>query len=219
MKKYSYVFFDLDGTLTDPFEGITKAVQIALLHFGINEPDRENLRRFIGPPLRESFARFYGIPKEKIEEAVAAYREYFSVTGIFENELYKGIPTLLQKLNEKGVRILLATSKPEPFARRITEHFGIDVYFYEQCGSDFEGKYETKAQVVARALEVSGAEPSEVLMVGDRMHDVMGAKENGIDCAGVTYGYGGRRELEDAGADMIYETVAELSDALILKYT
>lgn len=219
MKKYSYIFFDLDGTLTDPFEGITKAVQTALLHFGINEPDREKLRSFIGPPLRDSFARFYGIPKEKLEDAVAAYREYFSVTGIFENAVYDGIPELLSALKEKGVRVLLATSKPEPFARRITEHFGIDAYFFEQCGSDFEGRYETKAQVVAHALEACGADPREVLMVGDRMHDVMGAKENGIDCAGVLYGYGDRRELEDAVADMIFESVAELSEALLCKYT
>ena len=219
MKKYSYIFFDLDGTLTDPFEGITKAVQIALLHFGINEPDRENLRRFIGPPLRESFNRFYNIPKDKVEEAVSAYREYFSVTGIFENEVYAGIPELLRALGEKGVRVLLATSKPEPFARRITEYFGIDAYFFEQCGSDFEGKYETKAQVVAHALKVCGAEPCDVLMVGDRMHDVIGAKKNGIDCAGVLYGYGDRAELEGAGADMIFESVAQLSDALLSKYT
>ena len=217
MKEYPYVFFDLDGTLTDPYEGITKSVQRALLHFGIDEPDREKLRRFIGPPLRDSFARFYGIESGRLEEAVNAYREYFSVKGIFENELYEGVEQLLEALVRKNVKMLLATSKPEPFAKRITEHFGIDKYFFAQCGSDFEGKYETKAQVIERALSICGAQRSEVLMVGDRMHDIIGAKENGVDSAGVLYGYGDREELEGAGADMIFASVDELKAALLSK--
>ena len=199
MKEYPYVFFDLDGTLTDPYEGITKSVQRALLHFGIDEPDREKLRRFIGPPLRDSFARFYGIESGRLEEAVNAYREYFSVKGIFENELYEGVEQLLEALVRKNVKILLATSKPEPFAKRITEHFGIDKYFFE------------------RALSICGAQRSEVLMVGDRMHDIIGAKENGVDSAGVLYGYGDREELEGAGADMIFASVDELKAALLSK--
>lgn len=215
MKKYSCVLFDLDGTLTDPYEGITKAVQRGLLHFGIDEPNREKLRVFIGPPLRESFVKYYPVPKERVEEAVSAYRSYFSVTGLFENKLYDGTVELLRALYDNGVRILLATSKPEPFARRITEHFGIDVYFYDQCGSDFEGKYETKAQVVAHAIEKCGIPSSDILMVGDREHDVIGAKANGIDCAGVLWGYGDRDELESAGADMIFENISALRDALL----
>ncbi len=213
MKKYKCVLFDLDGTLTDPYEGITKSVQRALLHLGINEPDRQNLRRFIGPPLRESFARYYEVPAEKTEEAISAYREYFSVTGLFENELYSGIDAFLSELKNSGVKILLATSKPEPYAKRITEHFGLARYFYEQCGSDFAGKHETKAQVVARALELCGEDKVDVLMVGDRMHDIIGAKENGIDSAGVLWGYGDRAELEGAGADMIFECVADMHRA------
>ncbi len=215
MKKYKCVLFDLDGTLTDPYEGITKSVQIALAHMGKDEPDRQKLRRFIGPPLRESFVKYYGIPHQRVEEAISAYRAYFSVIGLFENEVYDGIAELLSALRESGVKILLATSKPEPFAVRITEHFGLTEYFYAQCGSDFAGKHESKAQVVARALELSGEDKADVLMVGDRMHDIIGAKENGIDSAGVLWGYGERTELEAAGADMIFESVAELQRALI----
>ncbi len=216
MKQYKCVLFDLDGTLTDPYEGITKSVQGALAHLGIDEPDRQKLRRFIGPPLRESFARFYNVAPDRIEEAISKYREYFSVTGLFENDMYDGIEPFLCELCERGMKILLATSKPEPYARRITEHFGLTEYFFEQCGSDFEGKYESKAQVVARALELCGEDKADVLMVGDRMHDIIGAKENGIDSAGVLWGYGDRRELVGAGADIIFETVFDMRRAFEL---
>ena len=215
MKKYGCILFDLDGTLTDPYEGITKSVQRALLYFGCEVSDRRELKKFIGPPLRGSFMRYYSIPEDQVERAVEEYRKYFSVTGLFENEIYDGISELLAELCESGVRVLLATSKPEPFARRITKYFNIDKYFFEQCGSDFEGKHETKAQVVARALSVCGVDRSDVLMVGDRMHDVKGAKENGIDCAGVLWGYGDRAELEEAGADMIFESVSDMRAALL----
>ncbi len=215
MKQYKCVFFDLDGTLSDPYEGITKSVQGALLSLGINEPSRENLRRFIGPPLRESFARYYGVPADKIEEAIREYRAYFSNKGIFENTLYIGIDSFLSELSRNGTRILLATSKPEPYAKRITEHFGISKYFYEQCGADFEGKLDTKAQVVAEALRLCGMDKSEILMVGDRCHDIIGAKENGIDSAGVLWGYGTREELEEHGADMIFESIEDMRGELL----
>ncbi len=213
MKDYKCVLFDLDGTLTDPFEGITKSVQSALLKYGIEEPDREKLRVFIGPPLRESFARYYGVPSDKIEQVIAYYREYFSVKGLFENEVYEGIDAFLRELHARGTKILLATSKPEPYAKRITEHFGLSKYFFDECGADFEGKCETKAQVVARALERCGCDRSDVLMVGDRCHDIIGAKENGIDSAGVLWGFGDRAELEGAGADMIFDSVEDMSHA------
>ncbi len=209
--KYSYVFFDLDGTLTDPFEGITRSVVHALASFGIEVADRRELSDFIGPPLRESFARYYSIPEQRLEEAVAAYREYFSVRGIFENDLYPEITELLSALRARGVKILLATSKPEIYAKRITEHFSIDGYFYAQCGSDLEGKYDTKGKVIARALEICSAEREEVLMVGDRKHDIIGARENGIDSVGVLWGYGSRDELVRAGADGVFDSVSELS--------
>ena len=214
MKKYKCILFDLDGTLTDPFDGITKSVQRGLLHFGIVENNREKLGAFIGPPLRESFALFYNIPKERVEEAVAAYREYFSTVGMFENEVYDGIVQILAGLKERGVKILLATSKPEVYARKITEHFGLDQYFFEQCGADLEGKYETKSQVIARAIEVCGEAAENILMVGDRRHDVIGAKENGIECIGVLWGYGDREELVSAGAAEIFETPESFKAAL-----
>ena len=213
MKKYKCVLFDLDGTLTDPFDGITKSVQTALLKYGIDEPDREKLRVFIGPPLRESFARYYGVPSEKIETVIADYREYFSKKGLFENEMYEGIDSFLCELSGTGVKILLATSKPEPYAKRICEHFGLSKYFFEMCGADFEGKCETKSQVVSRALSLCGEEKSDVIMVGDRMHDIIGAKENGIDSAGVLWGFGDREELERAGADIIFDSIADMRRA------
>ena len=210
MKKYSYMFFDLDGTLSDPFEGITRSVARSLLHFGIEVSDRRELGRFIGPPLRDSFPRYYGIPEDRVEEAIAVYREYFSVKGLFENELYDGIEELLCALYESGIRIVLATAKPEVYARRITEHFGIDKYFYRQCGASLDGSRDTKREVIAYALRECDADPSDVLMVGDRSHDIIGARECGVSAIGVLWGYGDREELEQAGAVGIFSSVSEL---------
>ena len=215
MKSYSYIFFDLDGTLTDPFEGITGSVARALWHFGIKVTDRRELGRFIGPPLRDSFARFYDIPADRVEEAVSVYREYFAVKGLYENRLYDGVRALLDALYKKGVKIVLATSKPEIYARRITEYFGIDKYFYKQCGATLDGERDTKGQVIAYALSECGANPGEVLMVGDRSHDILGASECGVDAVGVLWGYGTRAELESAGAMSVYSSVAEFTDAML----
>ena len=215
MKKYSYIFFDLDGTLTDPFEGITCSVARALLHFGIKVTDQKELGRFIGPPLRDSFVRFYNIPADRVEEAISVYREYFSVKGLFENRVYEGIRELLCALYERDVRIVLATSKPEVYARRITEYFGIDKYFYKQCGATLDGTRDTKGQVISYALNECEAEADEVLMVGDRSHDILGAYECGIDAVGVLWGYGTREELEGAGAMSVYSSVAEFTDAML----
>lgn len=214
MKKYSYVFFDLDGTLTDPFEGITRSVWRSLAHFGIEVSDRTELRKFIGPPLRDSFVRFYSIPKDRVDEAIAVYREYFSVKGLFENELYGGVRELLSGLCDKGVKIVLATSKPEVYARRITEFFAIDKYFYRQCGATLDGSIDTKGEVIAYALRECGASPCDVLMVGDRSHDIIGARECGVDAVGVLWGYGTREELDGAGAVAVYSSVAEITEAL-----
>lgn len=215
MKSYSYIFFDLDGTLTDPYEGITCSVARALLHFGIKVTDQRELSRFIGPPLRDSFVRFYDIPADRVEEAVSVYREYFAVKGLYENRLYDGVRALLDALYNKGVKIVLATSKPEIYARRITEYFGIDKYFYRQCGATLDGTRDTKGQVIAYALSECGAEPDEVLMVGDRSHDILGASECGVDAVGVLWGYGRREELESAGAISVYSSVAEFTDEIL----
>ena len=214
-KRYSCVLFDLDGTLTDPYEGITRSVAFALARFGIEVEDRRALSYFIGPPLRESFKNYDGIGAERAEEAVEAYREYFSSRGIFENRLYDGVTEMLASLKDKGVRILLATSKPEVFAKRITEHFRVDGYFYDQCGADLGAKYDTKGKVIARALKICGMPHSEVLMVGDRLHDIVGAKENGIDSAGVLWGYSSGDELSAAGAEYVFESMEEFSRAIL----
>ena len=215
MKKYKYIFFDLDGTLTDPFEGITHSVALALEHFGIYVSDRRELGRFIGPPLRESFPRYYHIPEDRVEEAIEEYRKYFSVKGLFENELYEGIHEMLSSLRYAGYKLLLATAKPEVYAKRITEHFGIDEYFYAQCGASLDEARDSKAAVIEYALSLCGAEPSDVLMVGDRSHDVLGARDHGIDTAGVLWGYGSKEELESAGAVCTFDSVGSLTQELL----
>ena len=209
------ILFDLDGTLTDPKEGITKSVAHALAHYGISaEPD--DLVCFIGPPLVDSFHDFYGFDREKALEAVKYYREYFTTRGIFENAVYASIPPLLQTLKDHGMCIALATSKPEPFAIRILEHFGISEFFDHICGAPLdEGLNSTKGTVIASAIKKCGNRNlNEIIMVGDRKHDIFGAHENGIECIGILYGYGSREELTDAGADYITDTVESLKTLL-----
>lgn len=211
-----YLLFDLDGTLTDPMEGITKSVQYALRSFGIDVEDRTELCRFIGPPLKESFEKFYGFEPEKAEEAVAKYREYFTPTGIFENEVYEGIPKMLKSLKEAGKTLILATSKPTLYAERILGHFGLDGYFTFVAGSNFDGTRVKKAEVIAYALEENKiSDRSAVIMVGDREHDILGAKAVGVESVGVLYGYGNAEEFAQAGADYVAETVEQLEELLL----
>ena len=215
--KYQTILFDLDGTLTDPGEGITRSVSYALKSFGIHVPDRKELYPFIGPPLLDSFMEFYGFSEKEARQAVEKYREYFREQGIFENELYPGVPEALEKLKQAGSRLVLATSKPEPYAKIILEHFRLGGYFDFAFGSQLDGTRSKKGEVIAHALRHCGKGPEEkALMVGDRKHDVQGALENGLLCAGVLYGYGSREELEQAGARWILETPAELSRLICL---
>lgn len=210
---YKYIFFDLDGTLTDPGEGITKSVEYALNKYGIQVEDRTSLYKFIGPPLNDSFSEFYGFDEEKAMEAVSFYREYFGVTGLFENEVYDGIVSVLETLKEKGMHLLVATSKPEEYSVRILEKFDLIKYFDFVCGATMSGSRVKKADIIAYALESAGVkDKSEVLMVGDRHHDIDGAKINGLASMGVTYGYGDRAELEEAGADYIIDSPEEILD-------
>lgn len=212
MKTYQYILFDLDGTLTDPKEGITKSVAYALRAFGIETEDLDTLCRFIGPPLKNSFMDFYGLSSEEAELAVEKYREYFAPTGIFQNKVYEGVEKMLQHLQAGGKTIILATSKPTVYAKQILEHFRLDAYFNHVIGSELDGRRTKKGEVIACALEIAGIKDcTEAVMIGDRMHDVIGAKENNLDCIGVLYGYGDRRELEESGADCIAETVEELA--------
>ena len=197
--KYKTVLFDLDGTLTDPKEGITRCVAYALEHFGIHVKDLNALCPFIGPPLHECFEMFYGLSHEEAHRAVDLYRERFRPIGMFENQVYEGIPALLAALKEAGVTVVLATSKPEPFAVTILEHFGLLSYFDIVVGSELSGARIKKQDVIREALfRLDPANRVETVMVGDRCFDVEGATAEGIPCIGVLYGYGNRKELKNA---------------------
>lgn len=216
MSGYQYLLFDLDGTLTEPKVGITKSVAYALEYYGIHVEDLDSLCPFIGPPLKESFVKYYGFNDEKAEEAVEKYREYFRPYGVYENEVYDGVLEMLQKLYAAGKTLVLATSKPTVFAKMILEHFGMTSYFDVVVGSELDGTRVNKDEVVACALEEAGIiDKSLAVMIGDRWHDIMGAKKNGLYAVGVLYGHGSREELKNQGADVIVETVEELESILI----
>jgi phosphoglycolate phosphatase len=215
MKRKEYLFFDLDGTLTDPGLGITNSVRHALSFYGFAEEDREKLYPFIGPPLADSFEKYYGFDREKAFEAVMHFREYFSQRGIFENQVYPGVEELLKSLSDSGRKVVLATSKPEPYARRILEHFHLLPYFTQVCGATMDEKTRSeKKEVIAYALMQSGAEPSQTVMIGDRKYDVLAARELGLATVGVSYGYGSSEELKGAGCDRICHSVGELKELL-----
>ena len=212
-----YILFDLDGTLTDPGEGITKCVAFALSHFGIAVEDLTQLHPFIGPPLRYSFQTFYGLNEEDTLQAIRLYRQRFAQVGWQENILYPGIESLLSALVQQGKTLLVATSKPEVFALKILEHFGLAKYFTVICGAPMdENSRSTKATVIADAMQRANITKEDgLIMVGDRLHDIEGAHENGIPAIGVLYGYGDRAEHEAYGADWIAPTVDALKAFLI----
>lgn len=214
-----YLLFDLDGTLTDPKQGITKCVQYALRSFGIDEPDLDKLEPFIGPPLKKSFMEFYGFDDDKAELAVAKYRERFKDTGIFENEIYRGVPEMLKKLKMRGLRLGVASSKPTVFVERILEHFRIREYFDVVVGSELDGSRSEKPEIVTEALRrlfPSGyVMKHKVFMIGDRKFDVEGAKAVGVESVGVSYGYGSMEELMGAHADYIVRSIEELRRFLL----
>lgn len=214
-KKYSVILFDLDGTITDSGEGVTNSVIYALKKYNIEVKDRSELFRFIGPPLIDSFMTFYGFSHDKAIEATDFYRNNYRKTGIWENYVYDGIPELLKKLNEMGKRVLVATSKPEHFARQILEKHDIAKYFEYIAGANMDETRTKKEDVISYALETCGIkDTSEVLMVGDTKFDIIGANQFNMDSAGVLFGYGGRDEMEKEGATYICETVKALSELL-----
>ena len=213
---YQYLLFDLDGTLTDPGEGITNSVAYALDKFGIKVSDHTQLYPFIGPPLLESFMRFFSFSREEAERAVAYYREYFSETGIFENRPYDGIHETLERLCAAGKRLYLATSKPDVFAKRIVERFDLAPYFDDLAGASLDEKRSEKWDVIQHALSsCPQIIPSQAVMIGDRMHDVLGAKKTGLDSIGVLWGYGSKAELVEEGATHIVKTQDELTRLLL----
>lgn len=205
---YDIVLFDLDGTLTESGIGITKSVAHALKKKGIVETDQKKLDRFIGPPLIDMFKEMYGFSDEEARQGVEDFREYFAVTGIFENRVYDGVTEMLQALHQAGKRCILATSKPEEYAVQIMERFELAAYFERICGATMDESRTDKAEVIAYALD--GLKGSKAVMVGDRKHDILGARANGLDAIGVLYGYGSREELEAAGAAYIADTAADI---------
>ena len=206
-----YLLFDLDGTLTDPGLGITNAVLYALKRFGIEPASREELYPYIGPPLTDSFQRYHGLTGEQARQALGYYREYFADRGLYENELYPGIESLLQTLQREGYTLLVATSKPEEFTHTILHHFLLDSYFSFVGGNTLDERRPTKAAVIGYIREqypdMSG---ENTLMIGDRCYDIEGAHAYGLPAVGVLYGYGSRQELEAAGADELVRTPAAL---------
>lgn len=211
---YHYVLFDLDGTLTDPKEGICKSVQYALCAQGIEEPDLNKLEPFIGPPLKKSFQEFYGMDETAANAAVAKYRERFEKTGLYENEIYPGMKDFLAALRKKGVHLAVASSKPQEFVEKILKHFEIRQYFRVVTGSEKDGRRSEKKEVIEETLlqlfHEKKVPAGDVLMVGDRKFDVEGARDLGLKCAGVSYGYGAEGELEEAGASYITDNLEEL---------
>ncbi|MBE0450846.1 MAG: HAD family hydrolase [Clostridia bacterium] len=214
--RYKYILFDLDGTLTDPVIGITKSVAHALKKMKNIEVELEELTKFIGPPLLDSFIDFYGFSEVEAKQAIECYREYFKDEGIYENEIYDGIKAMLEKLDLEGKEMAVATSKPTVFAERIIDYFGLNQYFKVVLGSHLDGGRTKKSEVIEAVLEeLEIQDLKEVVMIGDRKHDIMGAKHTGIDSIGVEYGYGSYEELESAGADFIACNVSELSKILL----
>lgn len=218
---FQYCLFDLDGTLTDPREGITKCVQYALRHFGIEEPDLTKLEYLIGPPLKDSFVQYYGFSQEQSREAIRKYRERFAPVGVLENKVFPGIPELLSHLKEKKMKLAVASSKPTVFIYQILQHFDIEKYFDVIVGSELDGTRDAKEEVVEEALRQLGVLDMEArerhrlcAMVGDRKFDIQGAKAHGLTGVGVRFGFALPGELEEEGAEYIAKTVEELQDFL-----
>ena len=215
---FDIILYDLDGTLTDPKEGITKSVQYALRYFGIEEEDLSKLEPFIGPPLKEQLMEYCGFEEEKGEEAVWKYRERFSVDGWKENKIYPGVADMLRRLSQEGKILAVASSKPTLFVDKILDYFEITKYFTEVVGSEMDGSRTRKSDVIGEVfsrLRIDEENKDRVVMIGDRKHDVIGAKEAGVASIGVTYGYGGYDELAGAHPDWIVNSVDELTELLL----
>lgn len=207
------LLFDLDGTLTDSADGIINSIKYSRDALGLGEPDCSYFL-FVGPPLLDSYTAHFGLSEERAKEAIKVYRERYGSIGWKENRVYDGVEDMLKGLKAKGKTLLVATSKPEKFARQILEYFNLDKYFDFIGGCDFEGKLATKEDVINYVFDAIKLEDKScAIMIGDRHYDVYGAKNADIDCIGVTYGYGGRQELEEAGAKYVFDTAEEVEKA------
>ena len=213
--RYTTLLFDMDGTLCDSKEGITKAVQYALRAIGLDVPDRNDLLFFIGPPMIETFQEYYHFDEATTRLAVKKYREYFSEKGLFDCALYPGIEDMLKRLKNAGYDLMVATSKPGVFAEQLLDKFAIRSYFSFVGGSNLDGSRVFKGEIIRYILEnTSIGEPGNALMIGDRKQDVSGARRNGMCCLGAGYGYGSFEELSEAGTIYIAKTPAEIADYL-----
>ena len=211
--EYKYILFDLDGTLTDLAIGITNSIMYALRYFGIIKVERSELTSLIGPPLNDAFLNYFSFTQEEAKKAVELYREYYSEKGIYENEVYPGICEMLINLKSKNKKFILATTKPICYAEKILKHFNLLEYFDFIAGSNMDGSRSDKSEIIQFAIDsLHITEKREVVMVGDRKHDVIGSRKCNIKSIGVLYGYGDKNELE--GADFIVETVSELGSIL-----
>jgi phosphoglycolate phosphatase len=200
------IYFDLDGTLTDPKPGITRSIQYALQKLGHHTvPTEDELTWCIGPPLRASFAKILGAD-DHADRAVSLYRERFSNVGLYENGVYDGIGEVLTALSQSGQRLFVATSKPHVFATRIVEHFGLRHHFEHVFGSELDGTRVDKSDLLQYALKIAAVDPAKTVMIGDRSHDMVGAGNNGMKRIGVLYGYGSKDELIGAGAQQVCAT-------------
>lgn len=208
---YDYYFFDLDGTLTDPWEGITNSVAYALKRFGISVEDNKKLLPFIGPPLVDSFQEYVGLDRESAIKAVEYYREYFSDKGLYENKVYDGIIGVLKELKQRGKKLVVATSKPQIFTEKILAKFNLDRYFDYVSGASLDQSKIKKGDIIAHAIkELKIEDTSRVLMIGDRCFDIMGASQNSTHSAGVLYGYGSREEIENSNPNYIVDKVQDI---------
>ena len=211
---YKVILFDLDGTLTESGEGITKSVQYALEKLGQPEPDLKKLEVFVGPPLLQQFMKYAGLDEETAVRAVEYYRERYTDIGIFENQVYPGVEDMLDKLRGKGYILAVASSKPERFVKKVLDHFDLTKYFHEIVGSEMNGGRISKADVIEEALDRlhMGDHRDQVIMVGDKEHDVFGARKAGLKCLAVSYGYGSEEELKNANPLKIVDSAQEVID-------
>lgn len=210
---YQNVLFDLDGTLTDPREGITRSIQYGLSKMGIDEPDLSKLEHFIGPPLLQAFMATYGFDEARAWEAMGFYRERFAVTGLYENHVFDGVTPLLEELVDQGRQLFIATSKPQVYAREIARHFDFARHFKVIYGSELDGTRTHKVELIRHLLTEQGLDPAQTLMIGDRKHDLIGARENGLDAAAVGYGFGSFEELSAFAPTYHFQTLVQLHQA------
>ena len=215
MKQYNTFLFDLDGTLTDPEKGITNSIRHALGRLGIKEIDTGNLNDFIGPPLLESFRKWYGLDDARARQAVAYYREYFANKGIFENKIFDGVTTLISQLNARACRLVVATSKPSVYAESILKHFAVRHYFDIVIGSNMDLTRASKHEIIEEVIGITGDLRDSGMMIGDRADDIMAARSYMMDSVAVGYGYGSEIELSRAKPTYVVRTVGELATLLL----